>query len=70
MADAVLRRGHSQHYDQAVRDLVAAERIVPNVKDWLGQPSQETYRQQVATEYRRKRAFWEKMGRAGLSWRR
>jgi tetratricopeptide (TPR) repeat protein len=69
MADAVLRRGHSQHYDQAVRDLVAAENLVPNVEDWLGQPSQEAYRQQVATEYRRKRAFWERMGRAGLSWR-
>lgn len=70
MADAVLRRGHSQHYEHAVRDLVAAEQLVPKVADWLGHPSQETYRQQVATEYRRKRAFWERMGRAGLSWRR
>jgi hypothetical protein len=70
LADAVLRRGHSQHYDHAVRDLVAAERLVPKVADWLGHPSQEAYRQQVATEHRQKRAFWERMGRAGLSWRR
>src|SRR5580692_2105772 len=36
MADAVLRRGQSQHYDHAVRELAAAERLVPNVEDWLG----------------------------------
>jgi hypothetical protein len=36
MADAVLRRSQSQHYDHAVRDLVAAERLIPNVEDWLG----------------------------------
>ena len=70
MADAVLRRGQSQHYDHAVRDLAAAERLVPNVADWLGHPPQEAYRQQIATEHRQKRAFWERMGRAGLSWRR
>jgi hypothetical protein len=70
MADAVLERGQSQHYDHAVRDLVAAERLAPNVEDWLGHPPQEAYRQQVATEHRQKRAFWERMGRAGLSWRR
>ena len=70
MADAVLRRGQSPHYDHAVRDLVAAERLVPNVEDWLGHPPQEAYRQQVATVHRQKRAFWERMGRAGLSWRR
>jgi hypothetical protein len=70
MADAVLRRGQSQHYDHAVRDVVAAERLAPNVADWLGHPPQETYRQLVATEHRQKRAFWERMGRAGLSWRR
>jgi hypothetical protein len=70
MADAVLRRGQSQHYDHAVRDLAAAERLVPNVEDWLGHPPQEAYRQQVATEHRQKRAFWERMGRVGLSWRR
>jgi hypothetical protein len=70
MADAVLRRGQSQYYDHAVRDLIAAERLVPNVEDWLGHPPQEAYREQVATEHRQKRAFWEKMGRAGLSWRR
>jgi len=70
MADAVLRRGHSQHYDHAVRDLAAAERLVPNVEDWLGHPTQEAYRQQVATEHRQKRAFWERMGREGLLWRR
>jgi hypothetical protein len=70
MADAVLRRGQSQHYDHAVRDLIAAERLVPSVEDWLGHPPQETYREQVATEHRQKRAFWEKMGREGLSWRR
>jgi hypothetical protein len=70
MADAVLRRGQSEHYDHAVRDLVAAEGLVQNVEDWLGHPPQEAYRQQVATEHRQKRAFWERMGRAGLSWRR
>ena len=70
MADAVLRRGQSQHYDHAVRDLAAAERLVPNVEDWLGHPPQEAYRQQIATEHRHKRAFWERMGRVGLSWRR
>jgi hypothetical protein len=69
MADAVLRRGQSQHYDHAVRDLVAAERLVPNVEDWLGHPPQEAYRRQVATEHRQKRAFWERMRRVGLSWR-
>jgi hypothetical protein len=70
MADAVLRRGLSQQYDYAVGDLVAAERLAPNVEDWLGHPSQEAYRQRVATEHRQKRAFWERMGRVGLSWRR
>jgi hypothetical protein len=70
MADDVLRRGRSQHYDHAVGDLVAAERLVPSVGDWLGHPPQEAYRQQVATDHRQKRAFWERMGRAGLSWRR
>jgi hypothetical protein len=70
MTDAVLRRGQSQYYDHAVRDLIAAERLVPKVEDWLGHPPQEAYRQQVATEHRQKRAFWERMGRAGLSWRR
>jgi hypothetical protein len=70
MADAVLRRAQSQYYDHAVRDLIAAERLVPNVEDWLGHPAQEAYRQQVATEHRQKRAFWERMARAGLSWRR
>ena len=70
MADAVLRRGQSQHYDHAVRDLIAAEKLVPNVADWLGHPPQEAYRREVATEYRQKRAFWERMARAGLSWRR
>ena len=70
MADAVLRRSQSQHYDHAVRDLVAAERLISNVEDWLGHPTQETYRQQVATQHRQKRAFWERMRRAGLLWRR
>jgi hypothetical protein len=70
MADAVLRRGHSQYYDHAVRDLVAAERLVAHVEDWRGHPPQETYRRQVATEHRQKRAFWERMGKAGLAWRR
>src|SRR5712675_349051 len=70
MADDVLRRGQSQHYDHAVRDLVSAERLVPSVEDWLGHPPQETYREQVATEHRQKRAFWERMGGAGVSWRR
>src|SRR5271170_7352805 len=70
MADAVLRRGQSQYYDHAVRDLIAAERLLPNVEDWLGHPPQEAYREQIATEHRQKRAFWERMGRAGLSWRR
>jgi hypothetical protein len=32
MADAVLRRGQSQYYDHAVRDLIAAERLVPNAE--------------------------------------
>jgi hypothetical protein len=59
-----------QYYDQAVRDLIAAEKLVPNVKDWVGYPSRETYRQQVATEHRQKRAFWKRMEGAGLSRRR
>jgi tetratricopeptide (TPR) repeat protein len=63
MADAILRRGQSQYYDHAVRDLIAAERLAPNVEDWLGHPPQEAYREQVATEHRQKRAFWERMGR-------
>jgi hypothetical protein len=70
MADTILRRGQSQYYDHAVRNLIAAERLVPKVEDWLGYRPQEAYRQQVATEHRQKRAFWERMGRAGLSWRR
>lgn len=69
MADAVLQRSQSQYYDHAVRDLIAAERLVPKVEDWLGHRPQEAYRQQVATEHRQKRALWERMGRAGLSWR-
>jgi hypothetical protein len=69
MADAVLRRGQSLQYDHAVRDLIAAERLVPNVADWLGHPSQEAYRRRVATEHRQKRAFWQRMERVGLSWR-
>jgi hypothetical protein len=69
MAEAILRRGQSQYYDHAVQDLVAAEGLVPSVRDWLGHPPQEIYHQQVATEHRQKRAFWERMGRAGLSWR-
>jgi hypothetical protein len=69
MADAVLRRRQSLQYDYAVRDLVAAERLVPNVENWLGHLSQEAYRQRVATEHRQKRAFWQKMERAGLPWR-
>ena len=70
MADAVLRRGQSQYCEHVVRDLIAAERLVPKVEDWLGHRPQEAYRQQVATEHRQKRAFWEKMGKAGLLWRR
>jgi tetratricopeptide (TPR) repeat protein len=69
MADAVLQRGQSQYYDHAVRDLIAAERLVPKVEDWLDHRPQEAYRQHVGTEHRQKRAFWERMGRAGLSWR-
>lgn len=69
MADTVLRRGQSLQYNHAVGDLVAAERLVPNVADWLGQLSQEAYRRQVTTEHRQKRAFWQKMERAGLAWR-
>jgi hypothetical protein len=69
MADMVLRRGQSLQYDHAVWDLVAAERLVPNVAEWLGQLSQEAYRRQVTTKHRQKRAFWQKMERAGLSWR-
>jgi len=69
MADAILRRRQSPQYDYAVRDLVAAEGLVPNVKDWLGQLSQEAYRRRVATEHRQKRAFWQRMERAGLPWR-
>jgi hypothetical protein len=66
MADTVLRRGQSLQYDYAVRDLVAAERLVPNVEDWLGHLSQEAYRRQVASEHRQKSAFWQRMERAGL----
>ena len=69
MADAVLRHGQSLHYEHAVRDLVAAEMLVPNVEDWLGHLSQEAYRRRVATEHRQKRAFWQRMERAGLPWR-
>jgi len=69
MADTVLRRAQSLQYDYAVLDLVAAERLVPNVKDWLGHLSQEAYRRRVATEHRQKRAFWQRMERAGLPWR-
>src|SRR6266404_4657536 len=69
MADAVLRRAQSLHYDHAVRDLVDAVRLVPKVADWLGHLSQEDYRRRVATEHRQKRAFWQRMERAGLPWR-
>jgi len=69
MADTVLRRSQSLQYDHAVRDLVAAERLVPNVPDWVGQLSQEAYRRRVAAEHRQKRAFWQRMERAGLPWR-
>ena len=69
MADAVLRRGQSLHYDHAVQDLIAAERLVSNVEDWLGHLPQEAYRRRVATEHRQKRAFWQRMERAGLPWR-
>jgi hypothetical protein len=54
MADAVLCHG--------------AERRVPNVEDWLGHLSQETYRRRVATEHRQKRGFWQRMERTGLPW--
>jgi hypothetical protein len=67
MADAVLRHRQSLQYDYAVQDLIAAERLVPNVEDWLGHLSQEAYRRRVATEHRQKRAFWQKMERAGLT---
>jgi hypothetical protein len=50
--------------------LFLTERLTPNVEDWLGHPPQETYRHQGATEHRQKSAFWERMGRAGFSWRR
>jgi hypothetical protein len=69
MADAVLRRGQSLQYDYAVQDLIAAERLVPNVEDWLGHLPQDAYRRRVATEHRQKRPFWQKMARAGLPWR-
>ena len=69
MADTVLRRAQSLQYDHAVRDLVAAERLVPNVKDWLGHLSQEAYRRRVASEHRQKRVFWMRMERVGLPWR-
>ena len=69
MADAVLRHGQSLQYDHVVRDLVAAEKLAPNVDDWLGHLSQEAYRRRVATEHRQKRAFWQRMERAGLPWR-
>jgi hypothetical protein len=68
MADAAPRHGQSLQYDYAVRDLVAAERLVPNIEDWLGHLSQEAYRGRVATENRQKRAFWQRMERVGLSW--
>jgi hypothetical protein len=69
MADTVLRRGQSLQYDYAVQDLIAAERLVPNVEDWLCHLPQEAYRRRVATEHRQKRAFWQRMERAGLPWR-
>ena len=69
MADAVLRRRQSPQYDHAVQDLTAAERLVPNVEDRLEHLSQDAYRRRVATEHRQKRAFWQRMERAGLPWR-
>lgn len=69
MADAVLCRRQSLRYDYAVQDLIAAERLVPNVEDWLGHLSQEAYRRRVAAEHRQKRAFWQTMERTGLLWR-
>ena len=67
--DAVLHHGQSLHYDHVIRDLVVAEWLVPNVEDWLGHLSQEDYHRRVATEHRQKRAFWQRMERAGLPWR-
>jgi hypothetical protein len=58
MVDAVLRYIQSLQSDHAVRDLVAAERLVPHAGDWLGHLSQEAYRRRVATEHRQTRALW------------
>jgi hypothetical protein len=68
MADAVLARARSTHYDHAVRDLVAAENLGANIKDWLGNPSQEAYRQHLMAKHRQKRSFRDGMAAAGLDW--
>lgn len=69
LADAVLARAQSTHYQYAVRDLVAAEQLLPAVPDWFGQQTQGAYREQVVAVHRQKRAFWDKMKAAGLHWK-
>ena len=69
MADAVLARAQSTQYEHAVRDLAAAERLVPAIGDWLGHPSQDAYREQVVASHRQKRTFWDRMKTAGLNWK-
>ncbi len=69
MADAVLARAQSTQYEHAVRDLAAAERLVPSVGDWLDHPSQDTHREQIVVRHRQKRTFWDKMKAAGLNWK-
>ncbi|MCW2242551.1 DUF6880 family protein [Azospirillum canadense] len=68
MTDAVLARAQSTYYEHAVRDLVAAEHLAANIKDWIGHPSQELYRQHLAAKHRQKRSFWDRMSAAGLKW--
>jgi hypothetical protein len=65
--DAVLRHGRPLQDDYAVRDLVAAERLVPNVEDWFGHLSQEAYRRRVATRASAEKGFLEKDGAGGLA---
>jgi hypothetical protein len=65
--DAVLRHGRPLQDDYAVRDLVAAERLVPNVEDWFGHLFQEAYRRRIATRASAEKGFLEKDGAGGLA---
>jgi hypothetical protein len=67
MADAVLARSQWQHYGHAVGDIAAAEKLAPAVRDWHVHATQDAYRTRLSAEHRQKRAFWERMRKAGLA---